>query len=109
MDPRFIPHNMHLSSIALFAQYDPHLQVLAKQTYIYEAPIIHEIPRDIPGIYTICGGRQVGKSTLLKQWMLSLMQSGVEPQRIAFLSGELIDDHHALYKLVTNQLNVMPN
>ncbi|MDQ2994083.1 MAG: ATP-binding protein [Pseudomonadota bacterium] len=109
MDTRFTPHNMHLTDVELFAQHDPHLQVLRGQTYIYEAPLIHEIPRDIPGIYTVCGGRQIGKTTLMKQWMLSLLRSGVEPQRIAFLSGELINDHHALYKLVSNQLDEMPN
>jgi predicted AAA+ superfamily ATPase len=109
MDIRFTPHNMHFTDVELFAQHDPHLQVLATQTYIYQAPLIQEIPRDIPGIYTVCGGRQIGKSTLMKQWMLSLIRSGVEPQRIAYLSGELIDDQHALFKLVTNQLNEMPN
>lgn len=109
MDTRFTAHNMHLTDVQLFAQHDPHLQVLAKQTYVYHAPIIDEIPRAIPGIYTVCGGRQIGKTTLLKQWMLSLLNSGVEPKRIAYFTGELIDDHHALNKLITNQLHEMPN
>lgn len=109
MDTRFTPHNMHLTAIELFAQYDPHLLILWQQAYIYEAPIIQEIPRDIPGIYTITGGRQIGKSTLLKQWMLSLLNSGVAAQRIMYLTGELINDHHALFKLVSNQITEMPN
>ncbi len=108
MDTRFIPHNMHLTSIEHFAHLDPHLLVLNQQMYIYQAPIINEIPREIPGVYTLCGGRQVGKSTLLKQWMLSLLKSGVEPERIGFISGELIDDHHSLVKLVSHQLTEMP-
>ena len=109
MDTRFIAHNMHLTDVHLFAQHDPHLQVLAKQTYVYQASIIDELPRAIPGIYTLCGGRQIGKTTLLKQWVLSLLNRGVAPERIAYFTGELIDDHHALNKLITNQLQEMPH
>ena len=72
MDIRFTPHNMHLTDKELFRQHDPHLQALAEQKYIYHAPLIDEIPRDIPGIYTVCGGRQIGKSTLLKLIMRML-------------------------------------
>lgn len=100
---------MHLIDVERFETLDPHLQVLADQVYIYHAPLIDELPKDIPGIYTVGGGRQIGKSTLLKQWMVSLMESGVDPKSIAFFSGELIDDHQALYKIVTNQLNDMPS
>lgn len=109
MDPRFLPHNLHLSDIKLFSQHDPHLYVLSLQKYQYFAPIINQIPRDIPGIYTLCGGRQVGKSTLLKQWMLDLLHNGVNAKQIAFMSGEIIDDHHALIKLISYQLNSMPH
>jgi hypothetical protein len=63
----------------------------------------------IPGIYTISGGRQVGKTTLLKQWMAQLIEDNIEPARIAFLTGELIDDHHLLVRLLTDVLKVMPD
>lgn len=42
------------------------------------------------------GGRQVGKTTVLKQWMADLVQSGVPGKAIQFLTGELIDNHHSL-------------
>ena len=42
----------------------------------------------------------MGKSTVLKQWMADLLDSGVLPQRILYLTGELIDDHHALVSLL---------
>ncbi|MCK4818855.1 ATP-binding protein, partial [bacterium] len=47
----------------------------------------------------------MGKSTLLKQWMLTLLHEGVNPQHIAFLTGELIDDHHVVVRLVQDILS----
>lgn len=44
----------------------------------------------------------------MKQWMAELLQSGVAPKRIAYLTGELIDDHHTLVRLITETLNEMP-
>ena len=41
----------------------------------------------------------MGKTTLLKQYMADLLQSGVSPGTIAYLPGEMIDDHHALVRL----------
>ena len=108
MDSRFTPHNMHLRDLDIFREHDPHLQALAEQVYVYRAPLLDELPRDIPGIYTICGGRQIGKSTLLKQWMLALLDDGVSSSQIVFFSGEMINDQHALYKILTHQLEQMP-
>ena len=44
----------------------------------------------------------------MKQFMADLLQSGVAPERIAYLTGELIDDHHSLVRLLTETLNEMP-
>lgn len=44
----------------------------------------------------------------MKQWMADLLQSGVAPKCIAYLTGELIDDHHSLVRLLTETLNEMP-
>jgi uncharacterized protein len=52
------------------------------------------------GIYTIAGGRQIGKTTLLKQWIARLLSLNLPPDRIVFYTGELIDDHHALVNLL---------
>jgi len=54
------------------------------------------------------GGRQIGKTTLLKQWMADLLATGLDPARLRFFSGELIDDHHALVRLVSALLREMP-
>lgn len=80
---------------------DPQLRELRRLPVAYRYPVLAHLPADQPGIYSITGGRRVGKSTVLKQWMCDLLDRGVNPQRILYLTGELIDDHHALVALVT--------
>ncbi|MCK5544557.1 MAG: ATP-binding protein [Desulfobulbaceae bacterium] len=109
MDIRFLPHNTHIEDPTLFHTLDPHLRQLSKLPLVYRSELLWQLPRLIPGIYTISGGRQVGKTTLLKQWMAQLIEENVEPARIAFLTGELIDDHHLLVRLLTDVLNAMPD
>ena len=46
----------------------------------------------------------MGKSTLLKQWMAELLRQGTAPERVSYFTGELIDDHHALVRLATDEL-----
>ncbi len=43
----------------------------------------------------------------MKQWMALLLEDGVAPERIAYFTGELIDDHHSLVRLVGDTLNAM--
>ncbi len=99
-DPRFAPHNLHLDDPAVFRAMDPQLRELQRLPVAYRYPILEHLPVDRPGVYSITGGRRVGKSTVLKQWMADLMEAGVRPQRIVYLTGELIDDHHALVSLL---------
>jgi len=96
VDPRFEPHNTHLEDPERFAELDPQLRRLARSPRVWQPPLLERLPRGTPGIYTLGGGRQVGKTTLLKQWMRALLAEGVAPGRIAFVTGELLDDHHAL-------------
>lgn len=109
MDQRFAPHNSHLSPGGHFRKKDPQLKRLYEQPYIYKKNILDQISLNTPGIYSVGGGRQVGKSTLLKLWMEHLLAKKINPQAIFFFSGELIDDHHQLLLLLTNQLSSMPN
>jgi predicted AAA+ superfamily ATPase len=109
MDARFLPHNAHLQGPGLLAQLDPQLRQLQRQILVHIPRLLSELPKHTPGIYTIGGGRQVGKTTLLKQWMARLLEEGVTPARIAFFTGELIDDHHALVRLLQDQLMNMPS
>lgn len=108
MDTRFLPHNTHLEEPKRFEELDPQLRLLKKQAYIYQPEILNKLPIGKPGIYNLGGGRQIGKTTLLKQWMLKLLKNGVTPNSIAFLTGELIDNHHTLLHLLQFQLSNMP-
>lgn len=58
-------HNTHLDGA--FSDLDPHLRRLHTQPLIYRFPLLDRLPRRQPGIYTVSGGRQIGKTTLLKQ------------------------------------------
>ncbi len=108
IDPRFSAHNTHIESAARFAELDPQLRQLKKQRYIYEPDLLQQLPTKTPGIYTLGGGRQIGKTTLLKQWMAQLLAQKSPPENIVFLSGEIIDDQHTLLHLLQTQLASMP-
>ena len=101
VDSRFASHNLHLEDPDLFRTMDPQLRELRRLPFAYRYPILAHLPVDEPGIYSITGGRRIGKSTVLKQWMCDLLDRGVPPQRIFYLTGELVDDHHALVALLT--------
>lgn len=108
MDPRFLHHNSHLINPKEFEDRDPQLRYLNKQTFIFQSNLIEQFPLEIPGIYTLAGGRQIGKTTLLKQWMLHLLKKKNPPEALAFLSGELIQDQFMLIHLLQRQLEGMP-
>lgn len=108
MDSRFLPHNTHIEKPEDFFDLDPHLKLLGKQPLIYHSPLLKQIPHKEPGIFTLSGGRQIGKTTLLKQWMARLLELQVAPENIVYVTGELIDDHHSLVRLLTDLLNEMP-
>ena len=108
MDQRFLPHNTHREEPALFRDRDPQLRLLNRLPRSYRPPLLDSFPGDAPGIYTLGGGRQVGKTTLLKLWMAELLEGGVAPASITFLSGELIDDHHTLLRHLQEVLSAIP-
>ena len=109
MDIRFAPHNTHLEDPGSFIKRDPHLRQLRQQLLVHRSHLLDQLPRHEPGIYTVGGGRQIGKTTLMKQWMAELIQNGIVPKCIAYLTGELIDDYHSLVRLITETLDEMPS
>jgi predicted AAA+ superfamily ATPase len=109
MDARFLPHNTHLEESDAFSQLDPHLRQLNKLPLVYRSKLISRFSKLDTGIYTISGGRQIGKTTLLKQWMAKLIKDNIDPGTIAFVTGELIDDHHSLVRVINDVLNAMPD
>lgn len=106
MDPRFAIYNMHINAdVDYFCEHDPQLSAVRNMPFAYRFPLIKKLPTKIPGIYTLGGGRQIGKSTLLKQWMENLMrEEKVSPSQIFFFTGDIIDDYHQLLRLLTERL-----
>jgi uncharacterized protein len=109
LDTHFLIHNTHWQVGKRFAETDPQLKRLATLPFSFRSGLLDELPQKEPGIYTLGGGRQIGKSTLLKQWMLELIQRGVNPKAITFITGELIDDHHQLLQIIQQSLDKMPD
>ena len=66
LDTKFLIHNLHHESVKEFKDRDPNLRKLKSEAYQYIAPLVNELPINIPGIFTLGGGRQVGKTTFLK-------------------------------------------
>ncbi len=108
IDARLLPHNTHLEEPDAFTQLDPHLRQLNKLPLVHRSKLISRLSTLDKGIYTISGGRQVGKTTLLKQWMARLIEDKIDPGTIAFVTGELINDHHSLVRVINDILNAMP-
>lgn len=109
MDNVFEIHNLQLESIDAFRVGDPQLRRLNQQALAHRDQLLDQLPTTLAGIYALTGGRQIGKSTLIKQWMLELMESGIDPSAIYYLTGEYIDDHHQLLRIINQLLAKMPN
>ncbi len=107
MDAFFSFNNAHLNDPTTFSDVDPHLRKLKNQPYVFKSPLLTSFPTQTPGVYTLGGGRQIGKTTFLKQWMASLLQKGTPPSSILFLTGEIIDDHHRLLHIMKDAIETI--
>jgi hypothetical protein len=95
-------HNQFRESITRFESHDPHLKKLNSVKFVYESKLLEEENFLIPGIYLISGGRQIGKTTFLKQLILKwLRDKTFLPENLYFITGELIDTHHVLRRIIT--------
>ena len=100
MDERFSIHNLHRESVQYFIENDPHLRRLKKVPLVFKFSLIDQIPHNIPGVYIITGGRQVGKTTLLKLWMKRLLNNkNVQADHLAFITGDIINDYQELLRI----------
>lgn len=108
VDPRLIPHNLQWQGSAEFLQQDPALKGLRQLPLRHEPELLAQLPLRTPGIYTLVGGRQVGKSTLLKQLMQQLLATEVDPLCVAYVTCELFVDAEELRRVLTDLLAAMP-
>ena len=91
MDERWHLHNLHrCDGLEAFLAHDPTLRRLREAALVHESDLLDDLMRLPPGIYTIGGGRQVGKTTLVKQFMVRLLRRGDEASDICYITGELI-------------------
>ncbi len=96
---RFLNHNLHWQSPTDFRARDPHLSQLKTAAMIAPYPVISAIPLKEPGIYTLSGGRQLGKTTCLKQLMGKALSNKVPVDHIFYLSADTLLDRSELYDI----------
>ena len=94
-------HNQFKESIQRFKTHDPQLKKLSPLPLVYRSPLLKDPVFKIPGIYLITGGRQIGKTTFLKQFILELLKNGTSADNILFLTGEIIDTHQILRRIIS--------
>ena len=87
----FEVHNLFRIDIDRFLKDDPNLSSISNIPYPFDSPLEEEIPIQTPGIYILTGGRQVGKSTLLKQMIRNLLLEGTDPDTIWYLPCDTIE------------------
>ncbi|MBL8724676.1 MAG: ATP-binding protein [Planctomycetes bacterium] len=103
-DPRLLPHNLHWQGAAAFLERDPTLVRMRSQPFVFRPPLLDTLPHGTPGIYTLVGGRQVGKSTLCKQFLADRLVAGVVPERLAYVTCEPFFDAEELRRVLTDLL-----
>jgi predicted AAA+ superfamily ATPase len=105
MKDEFQIHNLFRVSPERFYSEDPHLRRAALQPFSYVSPLINAPEFLEPGILMITGGRQVGKTTCLKQFIAKLLNEGkLPPDHISFMTGELIRDDGELRREIVSEL-----
>lgn len=97
---KYATHNRHWTDIEDFRTNDPHLRKLREIRWIAQYQFAKDFSGDMAGIYTLSGGRQIGKSTCFKTVMLKLSESGVRPSDIFYLACDTIVDRTDLYHVL---------
>lgn len=105
MKDEFQIHNLFRESLQRFLREDPHLRRAALQPFTYVSPLVDSPEFLKPGILMITGGRQVGKTTCLKQFIAKVLSAKqVQPDHVSFMTGELIRDDTELRREIVSEL-----
>lgn len=81
-------------------QQDPHWRVFQNSRLRWEPALLDQVDLEQDAIYTLRGPRQVGKTTLLKQWIGRLLTRVPDPQAIFYYSCDLLSDRQELFSLL---------
>lgn len=94
-------HNLFRKTISEFLRLDPHLSSLNVLKHVHHPALESEIPVSIPGVYIVTGGRQVGKSTLLKLMIRRLVvEEKVDPRQVYYLPCDALEHFSQLLSFV---------
>lgn len=108
MKNEFQIHNLFKKDINLYLDNDPHLSDLKDVKHIFSSSLENEIPLDTPGIYILTGGRQVGKSTLIKLLIKNLLlKKKVSPHQIQYIACDLLQRYQELVLTIQRVLEGM--
>ncbi|MFZ4397497.1 MAG: hypothetical protein ACOYOU_17935 [Kiritimatiellia bacterium] len=89
MKEEFQIHNLFRDSVERFLRDDPHLRRAAAQPFLYVSELVNTPAFLEPGIFMLTGGRQVGKTTCLKQFLAKLLRENrLQPDQVSFLTGD---------------------
>lgn len=108
MLPDYSIHNLFWEAPERFYQDDPHLRALSQLTYQYQPNWWSGLSVDMPGIYILMGGRQVGKSTSCKLFIKDLLQQkAFAPDRMCYLPCDEIYDAKSLSHVLRSFLEAV--
>lgn len=97
MKIEFQLHNLFREDIKSYLNNDPHLNNLKGARYIFHSSLEEAIPFHIPGIDILTGGRQVGKTTLIKLIIKNLLLKKKIPGRqIFYIPCDLLERYQEL-------------
>jgi predicted AAA+ superfamily ATPase len=90
-----------------WASTDPHLVAATQSPYERRPSVLDDIVP--PNLYTLRGPRRTGKSTVLKQTILRLCQSGIDPRRICFFAADALASQTDLITLFQAARQLVPD
>src|ERR1700737_3445051 len=90
-------HNQFRNNFLFFNELDPHLRALSPLSYQYHFGWGRLFSFDMPGIYILTGGRQIGKSTSCKLLIRYCIENHLfPPDSIFYCPCDEIYDAHQL-------------
>lgn len=97
MIEEYIGHNLFRRSVDDFIDNDPQLSLLKGLKFVYHMDWWKGIDWNVPGIYLLTGGRQLGKTTSTKLLIKdSLLNKRFKEEKIFYLPCDQIKDFTAL-------------
>ena len=83
---------------------DKHISSYLNKKYRWYSPILDEIRLDPGNIFTVRGPRQIGKTTLIKLIIKSLIEDAANEKAVFYATCDVIIDHIELLELVRSYL-----